>query len=68
MNGTYQLCRRKRRSPSVGFTAHKEGLMKEIESRDQTIQKIQHHLPSLTDSELRMVSGFIRGIKKNQGN
>lgn len=37
------------------------------ETREQTMKKIEHHLPTLTDKELRMVSGFIRGIKKERG-
>lgn len=35
-----------------------------IETRDQTLAKIEFHLPALTDAELRLVSAFIRGIKK----
>ena len=54
-------------SPSVGCVAHKEGFMEEQETRDQTLEKIKYHLTTLTDAELRMVSGLIRGIKKNQG-
>lgn len=34
------------------------------ETRDQTLAKIEFHLPALTDAELRLVSAFIRGIKK----
>ena len=37
------------------------------ETREQTLAKIEFHLPSLTDAQLRMVAGFIRGIKKSQG-
>lgn len=51
----------------MGLTAHKEGIMNDkerIETREQTLNKIEHHLPTLTDKELRLVSGFIRGIKK----
>lgn len=33
------------------------------ETRDQTMTKIQFYLPKLTDKELRMVAGFVRGIK-----
>lgn len=33
------------------------------ETREQTMAKIEYHLPKLTDKELRMVSGFIRGLK-----
>ena len=59
--------RRKRKSPACGLTNKptKEGCM---EKREETISKIEFFLPMLTDSELRMVSGFIKGIKKNQGN
>lgn len=38
-----------------------------METREQTIQKIEFHLPKLTDEQLRMVSGFIRGIQKGEG-
>lgn len=41
--------------------------MEKTETREQTMQKIQFHLPTLTDTQLRMVAGFIRGIKKSQG-
>ena len=34
------------------------------ETREQTMAKIEFHLPKLTDAQLRMVSGFIRGIQK----
>ena len=37
------------------------------ETREQTMAKIEFHLPKLTDAQLRMVSGFIRGIQK-EGN
>lgn len=37
------------------------------ETREQTMAKIQFHLPDLTDAQLRMVSGFIRGIQKGEG-
>ena len=37
------------------------------ETREQTVAKIEFFLPELTDAQLRMVSGFIKGIKKNQG-
>lgn len=51
--------------PKRGLTGLRlEGLM---ETREQTIAKIEFHLPTLTDEQLRMVAGFIRGIKKNQG-
>lgn len=54
--------------PSVGAAAaHKEGFMEEHETREQTLAKIEFYLPTLTDEQIRMVSGFIRGIKKNQG-
>ena len=34
-----------------------------VETREETMAKIQFHLPNLDDSQLRMVSGFIRGIR-----
>lgn len=40
--------------------------MKETETREQTLKKIEFHLSALTDQELRMVSGFIRGIQKKK--
>jgi hypothetical protein len=39
-----------------------------IETREQTLAKIEFKLPTLTDAQLRMVSAFINGIKKGQGN
>lgn len=36
------------------------------ETREQTMAKIEFHLPGLTDAQLRLVSGFIRGIKKGE--
>lgn len=41
--------------------------METTETREQTLAKIEFHLPGLTDTQLKMVAGFIRGIKKNQG-
>ena len=38
-----------------------------METREQTIQKIEFHLPKLTDAQLRMAAGFIRGILKEEG-
>lgn len=38
-----------------------------IETREQTMAKIEFYLPILTNEQLRMVSGFIRGIKKGDG-
>ena len=38
--------------------------MENVETRDQTMVKIEFYLPTLTDAQLRMVAGFIRGIKK----
>ena len=35
-----------------------------VETREQTMAKIQFYLPGLDDRELKMVSGFIRGLKK----
>lgn len=40
-----------------------------METRDQTIQKIEYFINNnLTDRQLRMVSGFIRGIMKGSKN
>ena len=38
-----------------------------METREQTMTKIEFYLPTLTDEQLRMVSGFIRGIQKGEG-
>ena len=38
-----------------------------IEAREQSMAKIEFHLPTLTDAQLRMVSGFIHGIQKGEG-
>ncbi len=35
-----------------------------METREQTLAKIQFYLPKLDDRELKMVAGFIRGLKK----
>lgn len=59
--------RRNEKSPFVGLTAHKEGCMIENkETREQTLAKIEFYLPMLTDEELRIVSGFIKGIQKGR--
>ena len=34
------------------------------ETREQTIHKIEVRLPQLTDEELRIVSGLIKGMRK----
>lgn len=39
----------------------------EQEARER-IALIEYYLPTLTTTQLRLVVGFIRGIKKNQGN
>ena len=36
------------------------------ETREQTMAKIAFYLPKLTDAQLCMVSGFIRGIQKGE--
>lgn len=33
-----------------------------VETREQTMKKIEFRLPQLTDAQLRMVSAFIRGF------
>ena len=38
-----------------------------METREQTMAKIEFYLPKLTDEQLRMVAGFIRGIQKGEG-
>ena len=38
-----------------------------METREQTMAKIEFYLPKLTDEQLRMVAGFIRGILKEAG-
>ena len=37
------------------------------ETRGETLRKIDFYLPTLTDEQLRMVAGFIRGLKKGEG-
>lgn len=37
-----------------------------IETREQTLAKIAFYLPTLTDSQLRMVSAFICGMKEGE--
>lgn len=41
--------------------------MQVTETREQTLKKIEFYLLKLTDSQLRMVCGFMRGILRNQG-
>jgi hypothetical protein len=36
----------------------------EEQTREETLKKIEFHLPELTDAQLRMVEAFIRGVKK----
>lgn len=33
------------------------------ETREQTMKKIEFHLPALTNEQLRLVAGFIKGVK-----
>lgn len=42
--------------------------MEKTETREETMAKILFRLPKLTDEKLRMVSGFIKGTEKDQGN
>lgn len=35
-----------------------------METREQTLEKIHFYLPELTDGQLKMVAGFIRGFLK----
>lgn len=35
-----------------------------METREQTLKKIEFFLPMLTDAQLRMVTGFIRGLTR----
>ncbi len=37
-----------------------------METIEQTMAKIQFYLPQLDDRELKMVSGFIRGLMKDR--
>jgi hypothetical protein len=37
----------------------------EAQTREQTLKKIEFHIPELTDAQLRMVEAFIKGIKKS---
>ena len=46
---------------------HKEEHKLNIETRGQTLKKIDFYLPELTDEQLRMVAWFIRGILKEAG-
>ena len=36
------------------------------ETREQTMAKIEFHLPTLTDAQLRLVAAFIKGIKRKE--
>ena len=53
--------------------AYAEGLVEGIrimtpkeETREQILEVINFYLPTLTDRQLRMVRGFIRGLGKTQ--
>lgn len=35
-----------------------------VETREQTMKKIEYHIPHLTDEDLRLVSAFIRGLMR----
>ena len=35
------------------------------ETREQIMEVIQFYLPTLTDRQLRLVKGFIKGLKMN---
>ena len=49
-----------------GGDGTRRGTMLHTETREQTMAKIEFHLPGLTDAQLRMVAAFIRGIKKKE--
>jgi hypothetical protein len=38
--------------------------MDTTQTREETLKKIEFHLPKLTDAQLRLVEAFIRGLKK----
>jgi hypothetical protein len=38
-----------------------------METREQTMRKIEFYLSKLTDRELRIVVAFLRGMKKELG-
>ena len=40
--------------------------MRNVETREQTLKKIEFYLPKLTDAQLRMVCGFIRGVRRGK--
>ena len=56
--------RNKEGSFPIFSTPKKEGHMESNEDREHTMKKIQFYLPDLTDQQLRLVSGFIKGLKK----
>ena len=65
MCGTMSESKRKEEDSFQIFSQPtKEGRMNSIEDREQTLKKIQFHLPDLTDQQLRLVNGFIKGLKK----
>lgn len=52
-------------APNCGLRPERRGKMENNnETREQTMRKIEYNLPKLTDAQLRMVSAFIRGIRK----
>lgn len=57
-----------RRPGKIGSESKKKEEHKlNYETRGETLRKIDFYLPTLTDEQLRMVSAFIRGIKKWEG-
>lgn len=49
-----------------GGDGTRRGTMETTETREQTMTKIEFHLPSLTDAQLRLVAAFIKGIKRKE--
>lgn len=65
--GKSQNGRKEEKAPAQRAAAQRRGNMeKSVETREQTLKKIEYNLPKLTDAQLRLVSAFIRGIVKGQ--
>ena len=65
--GKSQNVRKEEKAPAQRAAAQRRGNMeKSVETREQTLKKIEYNLPKLTDAQLRLVSAFIRGIVKGQ--
>lgn len=54
-------------SPGEGMDMEEKEISTETtETREQILEVINFYLPTLTERQLRMVRGFIRGLKRDK--